>query len=176
MERSIIHYNYGTLFQGRQELFCKPKCKKRTIHGAAILKWGKKLITHFSGNNTATLILSTTDSSAYLLASRCVPVFPIQVCIYAAFIHIGNLIWRYILDFFLIRCYFFRILFPVACCFFYVLSYTVQAHHECHFRCIQMLWPFPIDMRPGVPPHTLSAFQDRSFESRGAVPSFLRKR
>ena len=128
MERSIIHYNYGTLFQGRQELLYKPRLKKRTVHGAAILKWSKELITPFNGNNTATLILSTTDSSEYLLTSRSVPVFPIQVCIYTAFIHIGNLIWRYILDFFLVRCYFFRILFPVACCLFLrVILYRASA-------------------------------------------------
>ena len=78
-------------------MLCKPKFKKRTVHGAAILKWSKELITYFSCNNTATLILSTTDSSEYLLASRSIPVFPIQVCIYATFIHIGN-VWTHIIS------------------------------------------------------------------------------
>ena len=118
MERSIIHYNHGTLFQGRQELFCKPKLKKCAVHGAAILERSQNFISHFGGDNTATLIFPATDLTIHFLASGSIAIFPIQVCIYAAFIHIGDLIWRYILDFSLVRCYFFRILFPVTCCLF----------------------------------------------------------
>ena len=128
MEGSIIHYNHGSLFQRRQKLMCEPILKKCAVHGAAILKWGQDFIAHFSGNNTATLILSTADPSEYLLAPRRIAVFPIQVCIYAAFIHIGGLFWRYTLDFFLICRYFFRILLLVTgCLFFLVILYRRSA-------------------------------------------------
>ena len=120
MEGSIIHYNHGSLFQGRQKLLCEPILKKCAVHGAAILKWCKDLITHLSGNNAATLILPATDPSEYLLATWSIAVFPIQVCVYAAFIHISNCFGRYVLDLFLIRCYFFWILFPVPRCLFFV--------------------------------------------------------
>ena len=106
MEGSIIHYNHGSLFQGGQKLLREPKLKKRAVHGAAILKRCKDPITHLSGNNTAALILSATDSSEYLPATWSIAVFPIQVCIYAAFIHISNRFGRYVLDLFLICGYF----------------------------------------------------------------------
>ena len=121
MEGSIIHYNHGTLLQGRQKLLCEPILKKRAVHGAAILKWCKDLISHLSGNNTATLILSATDSSEYLLATWSIAVFPIQVCVYAAFIHISNCFGRYVLDLFLIRCYFLLSLLLVTSCLFFLL-------------------------------------------------------
>ena len=128
MEGSVVHYNYGALFQGWQELFCKPKLKKCAVHGAAILERSQNFISHFGCNNTATFVFPTTDLVILLLASGSVAVFPIQVCIYATFIHIGGLFWRYILDFFLICRYFFRILFPVACClFFRVILYRASA-------------------------------------------------
>ena len=114
MEGCIIHYNYGSLVKGRQKLMRKPEFKKTTIHRPAILKWCKDLVSHFSGNKTATLIFSAADAPKYLLAPRCIPVFPIQVCIYTAFIHIGDLFWRYVLDFFQIYCYFLLILLLIA--------------------------------------------------------------
>ena len=119
MEGSIVHYNYGALFQGRQELLCKPKFKKGAVHGAAILKRSQNFISHLSGDNTATLIFPATDLTIHFLAPGSIAVFPIQVCIYAAFVHIDRLFWRYILDFFLICRYFFRILFPIPRCLFF---------------------------------------------------------
>ena len=128
MERSIIHHNHGTLIQGRQKLIRKPEFKKAAVHRSAILKWRKNLVSHFSGNNAAALIFSTADPSEYLLTPRRISVFPIQACIYAAFIHIGNLFCRYVLDFFLICCYLLLILFLVTSrLFFLVILYRRSA-------------------------------------------------
>ena len=128
MEGSIIHYDHGTFVKGRQKLIRKPEFKETAIHRPAILKWRKDLVSHFSGNKTAALIFLATDPSEYLLAPRRIPVFPIQICIYTAFIHIGNLFWRYVLDLFQIRCYFLRILLLiVGCLFFLVILYRRSA-------------------------------------------------
>ncbi len=121
MERSIIQYNHGSFVQGRQKLVGKPEFKKAAVHRSAILKRREDLIRHFSGNNAAALIFSTTDPPEYLLAPWCIPVFPIQVCIYATFIHIGNLFWRYVFDLLLICGYFFLILLLVACRLFFLV-------------------------------------------------------
>ena len=121
MEGSIIHYDYGSLVKGRQKQMRKLEFKKAAVHRSAILKWRKDPVSHLSGNNSAALIFSATEPPEYLLAPQRIPVFPIQVCIYAAFIHIGNLFWRYILDFFLIRCYFLLILLLVAGCLFFLV-------------------------------------------------------
>ena len=122
MEGSIIHYDHSTLVKGRQKLMRKPEFKKAAIHRSTILKWCKDLVSYFSGNNATTLIFSAADPSEYLLASRRIPVFPIQVCIYATFIHIDDLFWRYVLDLFLIRCYFLLILLLVAGRLFFLVS------------------------------------------------------
>ena len=114
MERSIVHYNYGPLFQRGQKLVGKPKFKKSAVHRSAILKWCKNLIAHLSGNNATALILSASDPPEHLLAPRRISIFPIQICIYAAFIHIGDLFLWYILDFIQIRCYFLALLLLVA--------------------------------------------------------------
>ena len=151
----------------------KPEFKKAAVHCSAILKWRKDLGSHFSGNNAATLIFSATDPPKYLLAPRRIPVFPIQVRIYATFIHAGNLFWRYVLDLFQIRCCLLLILFLVAGRLFFLLAYAAEAHLEYHFHCTQTSWPFPIDMRPDVPPHMPSVFPDRFFENSGAALSFL---
>ena len=169
MKRSVVHYNYGTLIQRWQELLSKPKLKKRTVHGAAILERGQNFISHFGCNNTATFVFPTTDLVIHLLTSGSVAVFPIQVCIYAAFIHIGGLFWRYILDFFLVCRYFFPVLFPVPCCLFFVLFYTVAVHRKSRFGCIQTPVPFPTGMHPDVHPHRISAFPDLFSGSCDAV-------
>ena len=128
MEGSIIHYDHSTLVKGRQNLLRKPEFKKTAVHRSIILKWRKDPVSHFSGNNAATLIFPAADSSEYLLAPRRIPVFPIQVCIYAAFIHIGNLFWRYAFDLFQIRRYFLLILFLIADrLFFLVILYRLSA-------------------------------------------------
>ena len=173
MERSIIHYNYGTFVERGQKLIRKPEFKKTAVHRSTILKWCKYLIRHLSRNNAAALIFSTTNPPKYLLAPWRIPVFPIQVCIYAPFIHISNLVGRYVLDFFLIGCYFLPVLLLVASCLFSLLFYAVEAHRECRFHCTQTPRPFPIDMRPDVPPHIPSVFPDRSFGNSGVAPSFL---
>ena len=121
MEGSIIHYDHSTLFKGRQKLIRKPEFKKIAVHRSIILKWCKDPVSHFSGNNSATLIFSATDLSEYLLVPRRIPVSPIQVCIYAAFIHIGDLFWRYVFDFFQIHCYFLLILLLIAGCLFFLV-------------------------------------------------------
>ena len=172
MEGSIIHYDHSTFVKGRQKLIRKPEFKKAAVHRSAILEWRKDFVSHFSGYNAAALIFSATDPPEYLLASLRISIFPIQVCIYAAFIHIGDLFGRYVLDFFQVCCYFFLILLLVADCLFSLLSYTAEAHHECRFHCTQTPWPFPSDMRPDVPLHMLSAFPDQFFDSSGAVLSF----
>ena len=77
MERSIVHYNHGSLLQRRQKLVRKPEFKKAAVHRSAILKRRKNPLTHLSGNNSTALILSTTNLSKHLLALRCIPVFPI---------------------------------------------------------------------------------------------------
>ncbi len=124
MKGSIIHYNHGSLDKGRQKLLRKPEFKKAAVHGSTILKRCQNLIPHFSGNNPTALISSAPNPPEHLLTSWCVPILPIQVRIDPAFIHIGNLFWRNILDFFLIRCYFFRILLLVpGSLFFRVILY-----------------------------------------------------
>ncbi len=172
MEGSIIHYNHGSLVQGRQKPLGKPEFKKAAVHGSTILKRCKELIPHFSGNDPTAFISSTADSPEHLLTSRRIPVFPIQVRIDTAFIHIDKLFGRNILACFLIRCYFFRVLFLVADRLFFVLSYSAEEHPECRFRCSQTLLPSQIDMRPGVPLHTLAAFPGRFFGSSVALLSF----
>ena len=128
MKRSIIHYDHGTFVKGRQKLVGKPEFKKAAVHRSIILERCKDLIPHFSSNNAAALIFSATNPSEYLLAPRCIPVFPIQICIYAAFIHISNLVGRYILNLFLICCYFLLILLLVtSCLFFLVILYRCSA-------------------------------------------------
>ena len=74
MERSIVHYSHGTFVKGRQKLLRKPEFKKTAVHRSIILKWRKDPVSHFSGNNAATLIFSATDLSEYLLAPRRIPV------------------------------------------------------------------------------------------------------
>ena len=129
MERSIIHYNDSALFKRRKKLIRKPKFKKTGIHSPTIFKWCKDFISHFSGNNTTTLIFSSTDSPEYLLSPWGIPIFTIQVCIYATFVDIGNLFCRYILYLFLVRCYFFLILLLIAgCLFFRVIPYLLRAY------------------------------------------------
>ena len=122
MEGSIIHYDYSSFVKGRQKLMRKPEFKKTAVHRPAILKWRKDLVSNFSGNNAAALIFSAADPSEYLLAPRRIPVFPIQICIYAAFIHIGDLFWRYVLDLSQICCYFLLILLLVAGRLFFLVS------------------------------------------------------
>ena len=114
MERSIVHYNHGSLFQRRQKLVGKPEFKKPAVHRSVILERCKNPVTYLSGDNAAALILSTTNLSKHLLPTGRIPILPIQVCIYTAFIHIRNLCRRYILDLFLIRRYFLSILLLVA--------------------------------------------------------------
>ena len=121
MERSVIHYNHGIFIQGRQKLVRKPKLKQAAVHRSAILKRRKNLFRHFSGNNTAALIFSAADPPEYLLTPRRIPVFPIQICIYATFIHIGNLFGRYVLDLLLIRRYFLWILLLIASRLFFLV-------------------------------------------------------
>ena len=77
MKRSIIHYDHGTFVKGRQKLVGKPEFKKAAVHRSIILERCKDLIPHFSSNNAAALIFSATNPSEYLLAPRCIPVFPI---------------------------------------------------------------------------------------------------
>ena len=128
MEGSIIHYNDGALIKRRQKLVGKPEFKKTAVHRPAILKWCKDLIPHFGGNNTTTFIFPATDLPGYLLTTRCISIFPIQIRVYATFIHIGDLFCGYILDLFLVRCYFFRILFLIASClFFRVIPHRFKA-------------------------------------------------
>ena len=128
MKGSIIHYNYGTFVKGRQKLIQKPEFKKTAVHRSAILKGRKDLVPHFGGYNATTLIFSATDSSEYWLASWRISIFPIQVCIYTAFIHIGDLFGWYVLDFFQICRYFFLILLLIAdCLFFLVILYRRSA-------------------------------------------------
>ena len=128
MERSIIHYNHGSLIQRGQKLVRKPKFKKAAVHRPIILERCENLIPHFCSNNATALIFSATNPSKYLLPPWRIPVFPIQICIYAAFIHISDLFGRYILDFFQVYCYFFLILLLVAdCLFFLVILYRRSA-------------------------------------------------
>ena len=128
MEGSIIHYNDAALVKRRQKLVRKPEFKKTAVHRSAILKGRKDLIPHFGGNNTTAFIFPATDPPGYLLTTRCISIFPIQVCVYATFIHIGNLFCGYILDLFLVRCYFFWILLLIArCLFFRVIPHRSRA-------------------------------------------------
>ena len=121
MEGGIIHYNHGTFIQRRQKLARKPEFKKSAVHRSTILKRCKDLVRYFSGNNAAALILSTTNPPEHPLTSWSIPIFPIQVCIYAAFIHISNLFWRHIPNLFLIRRYFLSILLLIAGCLFFLV-------------------------------------------------------
>ena len=121
MKRSIIHYDNGTLVKDRQKIIYKPEFKKSAVHRSTILKWGKNLIRHFGGNNTAALIFSATDLPEYLLTSWRIPVFPIQVSIYSAFININYRFGWYVFDLFLIRCYFLLILLLVPSYLFFLV-------------------------------------------------------
>ena len=139
MERSIVHYNHGPLFQRRQELVRKPEFKKLAIHRSVILKRRKNVTAHLSGNNAAALILSASDTPKYLLAPRCISVFSIQICIYTAFIHIRNLFLWYILDFIQIYRYFFLVLLLVAGSLFFLVIL-------CRRRALRM----PLSLHPNA--------------------------
>ena len=78
MERSIVHYNHGSLLQRRQKLVGKPEFKKSAVHRSAILKRRENSVAHLSGDNAASLVLSTTNLPQYLLAPQCIPIFPIR--------------------------------------------------------------------------------------------------
>ena len=121
MKGSIIHYDYGAFVKRRQKLIREPEFKKTAVHRSAILKRRKNLTRHLSSNNAATFVFSPADTPEYLLAPWRIPVFPIQVCIYAAFIHISNFFGRYVSDFFLIYCYFLLILLLVTGCLFFLV-------------------------------------------------------
>lgn len=121
MERSIVHYNHGPLFQRRQELVRKPELPKLAVHRSVILKRRENLTAHLSGNNAAALIFSAPDPPKHLLAPRCISVFSIQICIYTAFIHIGDLFLWYILDFIQICRYFLLVLLLVAGSLFFLV-------------------------------------------------------
>lgn len=114
MKWSIIHYNYGSLFQRRQKLAGKPKLKKPTVHRPVIMKRCKNSLTYLSSDNATALILSSTNLSEHSLTPQRIPIFPIQVCIYTAFIHISDLFQRYIFDLFLICRYLLLILLLIA--------------------------------------------------------------
>ena len=163
MERSIVHYNHGSLFQRRQKLVGKPEFKKLAVHRSVILKRCKNPVTYLSGDNTAALILSTTNLSKHLLAPRRVPIFSIQVCIYPAFIHIRNLFRRYILGFFLIRRCFLPILLLVANRLFSCDLIPPQCVTNTAFAASKTPRPFPTGTRPGVLPHTPSIFSVQLF-------------
>lgn len=173
MERSIVHYNHGPLFQRRQELVREPEFKKSAVHRSVILKWRKNLTAHLSGDNAAALILSASDPPKHLLAPRCMSVFSIQIGIYTAFIYIGDLFLRYILDFFLICRCFLPILLLVADSLFSLLSYDAEGHHVCRSRCIQTLRPFLTGTHLDVLQHMPSAFPDRSFGNFCAALFYL---
>ena len=65
MERSIVHYNHGSLLQRRQKLVGKPEFKKSAVHRSAILKRRENSVAHLSGDNAASLVLSTTNLPQY---------------------------------------------------------------------------------------------------------------
>lgn len=128
MERGIVHYNHGTLVKTRQKQLGKPAFKKAAVHGSAILKRRKDLLRHFRSHKAAPFILFAADSCEHLLAPRRISIFPVQVCIYTTFIHIGDLFWRYVLDLLLVCRYFLRILLLVAgSLFFRVIPYRLSA-------------------------------------------------
>jgi len=63
--------------------------KKAAVCHSTILNRSKDRIFHFSSNNAALFVFSTVDLPEHPLASWCIPVFLIQVCVNAAFIHIN---------------------------------------------------------------------------------------
>lgn len=91
MERSIVHHNHAPLVQNWEKLAGKPKLKQGTIHCAIILKGCKNFSVHLSRNDSAPLVFAATDPAEYFLASGGIAVFPVQVRIDPALIHIGNL-------------------------------------------------------------------------------------
>lgn len=121
MERSIIHYNHGSSVQAGKKLSGKPEFKKAAVHRSTVLKRGENLIRHFSGNNTAALIFSTTDLTKHLLSPKRIPIFSIQVRINATFIYIGNLFWRYVFDLLPVSGYFFLILLLITSRLFFLV-------------------------------------------------------
>ena len=90
------------------------KTKKPTVHRPVILKRCKNSVTYLSSDNATALILSSTNLSEHSLTPQRIPIFPIQVCIYTAFIHISDLFQRYIFDLFLICRYLLPILLLIA--------------------------------------------------------------
>ena len=119
MERSIVHHNHGILVQRRKKLTGKPGLKQGTVHRSAILVGCQKLSAQFCRNNPAALIFAAADAAEYLLVSRCVPILSIEVGINAAFVYIRYFFRRFILDLFLIGCYFPGVLFLITGCLFF---------------------------------------------------------
>lgn len=128
MERGIIHYNHSILYKRRQKLGRKPGLKKGAVHCSAILKGGKDFVAHLGGNNATAFVLTPNNPPEYLLAPWGIPVFPVQICVDSAFIHIRNLFWRYVFDLFLVRIYFLLVLLLITGrLFFRVILYRRSA-------------------------------------------------
>ena len=139
MERSIVHYNHGSWFQRRQELAGKPEFKKPAVHRSVILKGRKNSVVHLSSDNAAALVLPTTNLSKHLLAPRRIPIFPIQVCIYTAFVHIDDFFRRDILDLRLIRCYFLLVLLRITGRLFFLV-----------ILCRRKAYRIPLSLHPNA--------------------------
>lgn len=118
VKRSIVHHNHASFLQGWKKLVGKPEFKQRTVHRAIILQRRKDPAIHLGCNDPASLVLAAADPAEYFLASVGIAIFPIQVRIYSAFVHICNLFLGIGADLRLIRRYFFLVLFPVPRCLF----------------------------------------------------------
>ena len=139
MERSIIHYDHGSWFQRRQELAGKPEFKKPAVHRSVILKGRKNSVAHLSSDNAAAQVLPTSNLSKHLLAPRRIPIFPIQVCIYTAFVHIDDFFRRDILDLRLIRCYFLLVLLLITGRLFFLV-----------ILCRRKAYRIPLSLHPNA--------------------------
>lgn len=117
----------------------KPKLKKPAVHRPVILKRRKNSVTHLSSDNATALILSSTNLSEHSLTPQRIPIFPIQVCIYTAFIHISDLFQRYIFDFFLICCYLLLVLLLIADRLFFLV-----------ILCRRKAYRIPLSLHPNA--------------------------
>ena len=113
MERGVVHYNYGSFVKGGQELAGKPRFKETAVHRSTVLKWSKNSVCHFRGNNPAAFVFSSANPPRHPLTTTGIAICTIQVSIYPTFIHIRNLFRWYVLNLFLVRFYFFLVLFLV---------------------------------------------------------------
>ncbi len=124
----VIHDDYRIFGKARQKPLFKPVFKQWCICCSIVLHRSNYFSIQLCSNKICSLEFLPWNSFCYRFSTKRISIFTIKTCIYAGFIHISNLFWKNIFDFFQVGFYFFRILFFVACgLFFRVIPQRLNA-------------------------------------------------